>query len=74
MIQALYAMPFFNWDGGDLPVLKDGFKYYWAVAIPLTLLVLCVWVGSMLLPWRRWMCKKQRRDVEANGEERMKGE
>jgi len=74
MIQALFAMPFFNWEGGDLPVLKDGFKYYWAVAIPLTLLVLCVWVGSMLLPWRRWMGKKQRGDVEANGGDRMKGE
>jgi hypothetical protein len=67
-------MPFFNWDGGDLPVLKDGFKYYWAVAIPLTLLVLCVWVGSMLLPWRRCMGKKQGLDVEANDGERMKGE
>jgi hypothetical protein len=28
----------------------------------------------MLLPWRRWMGKKQRGDVEANGGERMKGE
>jgi hypothetical protein len=67
--QALFAMPFFNWDGGDLPIVKDGFKYYWAIAIPLTLLVLLIWAASMLLPWRRWLseikCRYEKDDVEA---------
>jgi len=40
MIQALFVMPFINRDGGDLLVIKAGFKYYRAVAIPLALFVL----------------------------------
>jgi len=62
-------MPFFNWQQGDRPVIKNGFKYYWAIAIPLTLLVLGMWAACMLLPWRRWMdgAKRERKgsDVEA---------
>jgi hypothetical protein len=57
----------FNWDGGGT-VIKDEFKYYWALAIPLTAGVLLVWVVCLLLPWRTWMSrlmKKQKRgDLE----------
>lgn len=64
-------MPVFNWDGNGAPAIKPGFKYYWAVAIPLTILVLGIWALSMLLPWKEWFAKKarswtarRRRDIE----------
>ena len=48
-------MPLFNWDDGTKPILKSRFKYYWAIAIPLTLFVLCVWCAAMFLPWGEWV-------------------
>jgi hypothetical protein len=57
--QAVFAMPFFNWDSDGSPVVKAGFKYYWAVAIPLTVLVLVVWAAAVVLPWRKWLPKNQ---------------
>ena len=48
-------MPVFNWDGNGAPFLKEGFKCYLAVAIPLTFLVLAVWAFAMLFPWRMWL-------------------
>jgi hypothetical protein len=48
-------MPVFNWDGDQVPVVKTGFGYYWAVTAPLTVLVIACWAMSMLLPWRRWL-------------------
>jgi hypothetical protein len=53
--QAIFAMPVFNWNGDGAPFVKDGFKYYLAVAIPLTFLVLTLWALAMLLPWRAWL-------------------
>jgi len=71
-------MPLFNWDGGDLPVIKNGFKYYWAIAIPLTVLVLLIWAAAMLLPWKRWIPgirrRNERGDIEAADWGRMKDE
>lgn len=55
--QAIFAMPVFNWDDDGTPVVKEGFKYYWATAIPLTFLVLALWALAMLLPWRAWLPK-----------------
>jgi hypothetical protein len=52
-------MPVFNWDGNGAPAIKPGFKYYWAVAVPLTILVLGVWALGMLLPWKEWCAKKK---------------
>jgi hypothetical protein len=64
-------MPVFNWDGNGAPTIKPGFKYYLAVAIPLTILVLGIWALGMLLPWKEWLAKKtgswtacRRREVE----------
>jgi hypothetical protein len=69
-------MPFFNWEQDDRPVIKDGFKYYWAIAIPLTLLVLAIWATGMLLPWQRWFDEAHRKrkevDVEAGSGKRIK--
>ena len=78
MIQALFTMPFINRDGGDLPVIKAGFKYFRAISIPLALFVLRVWAVGMLLPWRRWWSGvkrgRKRADVEDGSRDRMKGE
>lgn len=51
-------MPVFNWDGDGAPVIKPGFRYYWAVTIPLTILVLTIWAMGMFLPWKKWFAKK----------------
>lgn len=71
-------MPLLNWDGGDLPVTKKVFKYYWAIAIPLTMLVLLIWAAAMLLPWTRWIAGIRRQmkkdDLEAGNMERYKDE
>jgi hypothetical protein len=53
----MFAMPVFNWDSGGAPVVKVGFGYYWAVTIPLTLVVLLSWAFVMLAPWRKWLLK-----------------
>ena len=62
-------MPLFNWDNHDLPITKEGFKYYWAIAIPLTLFVLAVWALPMIVPWKELMirCRMRAkiRDLEA---------
>jgi hypothetical protein len=55
--QAIFAMPVFNWDGEGMPVVRKGFGYYWAVTLPLTVLVLGSWGLAVLLPWRSWMSR-----------------
>jgi len=54
-------MPVFNWEGDGAPVVKGGFKYYWATAIPLTVIVLVVWALAMNLPWKMWVEKLGRK-------------
>jgi hypothetical protein len=69
----MFAMPVFNWDNDGTPVVNAGFGYYWAVTIPLTLVVLLSWAFVMLAPWRRWLLKLKRQtkapieDVELTG-------
>ncbi len=50
-------MPVFDWDGGQLPVVKSGFGYYWAVVVPLTIVVMVSWAVTMFLPWRKWLSR-----------------
>ena len=57
-------MPVFDWDGNGVPVIKTGFRYYWLIAGPLTILVLISWGVAMLLPWRIWFSKFRVRAVE----------
>ena len=52
-------MPVFNWDDNGVPAVKTGFRYYWAVAVPLTILVLASWAMGMLVPWKAWISKIQ---------------
>jgi hypothetical protein len=55
-LQALFAMPLFNWDAENgSSVLTARFKYYWAVTIPLTFVLILIWSLLLLLPWRRWI-------------------
>jgi hypothetical protein len=51
----------FSWGDNGLPVANAGFKYYWAITIPLTFLVLIMWAIAMLLPWEKWLSKWRRR-------------
>jgi hypothetical protein len=53
--QAVFAMPVIDWEGQGAPTTNKGFKYYWAVAIPLTICVLAAWSLAMVLPWRKWI-------------------
>jgi hypothetical protein len=50
-------MPVFNWGDGEGPAIKDGFKYYWAIAIPVTFAVLVIWGLSVVLPWNVWISR-----------------
>jgi hypothetical protein len=59
-------MPVFNWDDGDKPVVKPGFKYYWAFAITLTFGVFISWAMATFLPWSRWQHKSQARVRQTN--------
>ena len=44
-IAALFAIPVFNWDANPgTSILSYRFWYYWATTVPLTVLVLLVWV------------------------------
>jgi hypothetical protein len=54
---AIFAMPVINWDAVDNPVINKGFKYYWAVTVPLTLLVLASWGFATLFPWKQWISR-----------------
>jgi hypothetical protein len=70
-VQAIFAMPMFDWDNDGSPTVKSGFKYYWAIAIPLTFLVLLLWSLAVLLPWRSWLprpskfgLRSERRELE----------
>lgn len=50
-------MPVFDWDEDAMPIVKKGFGYYWAVTVPLTMLVLISWGTTTLLPWRVWISR-----------------
>ena len=44
-IAALFAIPVFNWDAGpNVSILSSRFWYYWATTLPLTAIVLLIWV------------------------------
>jgi hypothetical protein len=45
-IQALFAMPLFNWDSPTTKdVLKQRFWIYWVVTIPLTITTILIWIS-----------------------------
>jgi hypothetical protein len=54
-VEAVFAMLVFDWDGDGSPVIKSGFKYYWAVTAPFIIFVLVAWMLAILLPWKRWV-------------------
>ena len=66
-------MPVIDWEAEGMPVIKEGFKYYWAVTAPLTLLVLASWGLAMLFPWKKWISRlienpqTRGRDIELTG-------
>ncbi|KAH8772028.1 hypothetical protein F5882DRAFT_506105 [Hyaloscypha sp. PMI_1271] len=72
-VAAIFAMPVIDWEAEGMPVVKKGFKYYWAVTAPLTLLVLASWGLAMLFPWKKWISRliespqTRGRDIELTG-------
>ncbi|EPE27499.1 hypothetical protein GLAREA_04290 [Glarea lozoyensis ATCC 20868] len=54
-LATIFAMPVFNWEDSNSPAIREGFKYYWAIAIPITFLVLVIWGLSVWLPWAEWL-------------------
>jgi len=47
--QTVFTMPVFDADLN----LRTGFGHYWAVTIPLTLLVLSMWAITGVIPWKQ---------------------
>jgi hypothetical protein len=48
-LQSLFSSPIFSWGDNSLPVVNAASKYYWVLAIPLTLLVFVLWAVTLLL-------------------------
>ncbi|TGO56087.1 hypothetical protein BOTNAR_0230g00180 [Botryotinia narcissicola] len=51
-IASVFAMPVFTWTPEGFMIIQKGFGYYWAVTIPLTLIVLMAWGVSIVIPHR----------------------
>jgi hypothetical protein len=50
-------------------VVKESFKYYLAISIPVTVLVLLLWGLSVWLPWKSWMPRRLVREgIVENGD------
>jgi hypothetical protein len=64
----MFAIPVFNWDDNGAPAVRAGFGFYWAVTIPITLVVLLSWAFIMIAQWRRGFLKL-RPGSKARGEE-----
>jgi len=50
-IATLFSMSMFNWEATDGPVLSHYFWVYWAVTVPVTILVLSIW-ALWSKPWK----------------------
>lgn len=57
-VSSLFAVPFFNWNAIDSESVSvnSGFGLYWAVAIPLTVLVFALYVL-----WLQFYKRKQKK-------------
>jgi hypothetical protein len=56
-------MPVFDWDVRGTSIIKPGFGYYMAVAVPLTCVVLLIWGLGM----RRGQKDRTSGDIELRG-------
>ena len=68
--QAIFAMPVIDWDSNGAATTKTGFKQYWAITAPLTLVVFMIWGTATILPWRSWLAKLKEME-SAQGDEEM---
>lgn len=71
-LAAIFALPFFDWDSDGSPAVKAEFKYYWAITLPLTFLVLILWTLATILPWRKWLPKNESHSTQPELEFRLK--
>jgi hypothetical protein len=62
-LQSLFSAPIFNWSDKGLPIANAAFKYYWAITMPLTLLVVVLWATAMLFPWNKLFSKLWPRSI-----------
>ncbi|KAH8787562.1 hypothetical protein F5882DRAFT_111032 [Hyaloscypha sp. PMI_1271] len=60
LLASLFQGPMMSWDAKGRPVTTVRFKYFWAIAVPLTFLVFFVWAVAMLLPWGKLLYKRRR--------------
>lgn len=51
LVKTRFSMTMFNWQAQNGQVLSSHFWIYWAVTVPVTLLVLLVWV-LWARPWK----------------------
>ncbi|KAF7951235.1 uncharacterized protein EAE97_002786 [Botrytis byssoidea] len=51
-IASIFAMPVFTWTPEGSIIIQEDFGYYWAVTVPLTLIILVAWGVSMVIPHR----------------------
>lgn len=58
-------MPVFNWQDPRDPIVKQGFIYYCAIGVPLTVFVLVIWGLAVWLPWERFLGRKRRTALRA---------
>lgn len=57
----MFAMPFFNFSGdAGSQVINPHFRYYWALAIPLTCCVLAMY--GVYVWWKECKYRKERED------------
>lgn len=59
--QALFSTPFFTFSSPASGAVSQQFWIFWAIAIPLTLVVILAW-----LVWYRWTAKKHSAEGDYN--------
>ncbi|KAE9375843.1 hypothetical protein N431DRAFT_207919 [Stipitochalara longipes BDJ] len=63
LLASLFQAQMVSWDASGRPVANDGFKYFWAVAIPVTFLVVLMWAVATSFPWEKWLTTWQHRSA-----------
>jgi hypothetical protein len=64
-VQAIFAMPVFDWGENGAPIVKPALKFYVAVTLPMTFVVLLTWSLAVLLPWKKWIGSNRKKQKEA---------
>lgn len=60
-VAAIFAMPMFHWNDDQASLVMRQFWIYWAVVIPLTVLVVLIWLG-----WWYWRSVRREYDEDTS--------